>query len=110
MKRSLAILIVVGMVITFEATITLAQDTTKSKTGQEEYMSSCASCHPNGGNVGRPAKPVKGSDRLKNFQSLQAWIRKPSSGMPSFPASRMSDEQAQKLYDYILSASKDEWK
>lgn len=86
------------------------QDRGKGKTGQEEFQTNCSVCHPNGGNVINPKKPMKGSEKLANFKTFLAWIRKPVQTMTSFPTSQISDKQARELYDYILRTQKSGWK
>ena len=82
----------------------------KGKTGREEFQEKCAICHPEGGNVIKPDKPLKGSEKLANFQTFQTWIRNPVPPMTSFPASQISERQARVIYDYILTALKKGWK
>ena len=82
----------------------------KGKTGQEEFQTNCAACHPDGGNVIKPDKPMKGSEKLADFKAFQAWIRKPVPPMTPFTTAQISDKQVRVLYDYILMASKKVWK
>ena len=82
----------------------------KGKTGQEEFQANCAVCHPEGGNVIKPDKPLKGSDKLKDFKIFQAWIRNPVPPMTAFTTVQISEQQARAIYDYILTASKKGWK
>jgi cytochrome c6 len=86
------------------------QVTAKSKIGEEEFKENCSSCHPNGGNVIEPEDTIKGSPRLRDFKTFLSWIRKPVQPMPTFSSSQISEEQARQLYDYIVEASKSEWK
>ena len=86
------------------------QETAKATTGEEEFKANCASCHPMGGNVIKPDAAIKGSNKIKDFKKFLSWIRKPVQPMPAFAPTKISDAQAKKLYDYILTASKGEWK
>lgn len=87
-----------------------AQETGKGDAGREEFQTNCSSCHPKGGNVIKPGKPIKDSKKLANAKVFLGWIRKPVAPMPSFPAAKISDQQADELYRYIVMAAKNEWK
>lgn len=73
------------------------------KAGQAIYAENCAGCHPNGGNVTHPKRPVKGSPQISSQETFFAWIRKPKPPMPAFPPAAISDEQAKELYQYITN-------
>lgn len=88
----------------------LAQEAAKGKSGEAIYKESCASCHPNGGNVIKPKDILKGSKHLKNDKVFTAWLRKPVQPMPPFPASKISDTEAAALYGYIVEQLKGAWK
>jgi cytochrome c6 len=104
--KSLIIIAVIFLV----TGIGIGQDTKKGKTGREEFQTNCSSCHPDGGNVIKPEKPLQGSKKLLNFKTFLLWIRNPVKTMTKFPPSQISDKQAQALYDYILTAPKNGWK
>lgn len=70
-------------------------------TGAKLYDTSCGGCHPNGGNVLNPGKPVKGSPKLLDFPAFLSWIRSPSASMPAFPESAIREEEALALYNYV---------
>ena len=90
--------------------IGLGQDTGNGMPGREEFQINCLPCHPNGNNVIRPDKPMKTSKKLTDFKLFLSWIRNPIEPMTPFPPSRISDKQAGDLYNYIVMASKNEWK
>ncbi len=77
--------------------------------GQRLYASSCAACHPRGGNAIVAALPLKTSLKLASEASFVAFIRSPKmpdgteGEMPPFPADQLSDKQAGALYTYIQS-------
>ena len=71
------------------------------KTGEKIYTNDCSSCHPNGGNMLAPSKPVLHSPKLKNLDSFIAVIRHPVAPMPPFPADKISDTEVKALYTYI---------
>lgn len=43
--------------------------------GADIFNTYCRVCHPNGGNIINPDKPVKGSQKLRNFDTFLAYIR-----------------------------------
>lgn len=65
------------------------------------YASNCAGCHPRGGNVMNAGKPVKGSQKLTDFDTFLTWIRSPDAPMPAFSESALSRRQAAELYGYV---------
>jgi len=80
--------------------------TTEYKAGAVIYEKSCASCHPQGGNIITPEMPVLGSDRLVDVKTFSAWIRNPDltpHQMTAFPADEISDAQVVQLRDYIVN-------
>jgi uncharacterized membrane protein len=85
-------------------------DSVQVKAGEKIFAQNCQSCHPGGKNVIMSKYPIIGSDRLANFPVFRDWIRNPQlpggkqGPMPSFPAKKISTEQAQELYRYVLYA------
>ena len=69
--------------------------------GETVYRMNCSGCHPYGGNVVKPRRAVLGSDELKDVKTFVAWIRNPQRPMPPFPPERISDADAQQLYQYV---------
>jgi hypothetical protein len=69
--------------------------------GADIFNTYCRVCHPNSGNIINPDKPVKGSQKLRDFDTFLAYIRNPASPMPSFSQETISDKQAEALYKYI---------
>jgi cytochrome c6 len=110
MKRIAFVLSVAAICVALLSIAGFAQVTAKSKIGEEEFKKNCASCHPNGGNVIEPEDTIKGSPKLRDFETFLSWIRKPVQPMPTFSPSQLSEEQARQLYDYIVEATKSEWK
>lgn len=72
------------------------------KAGELVFSSHCSGCHPHGGNVIKPNRPVKNSDKLVDFKTFLSWIRAPKAPMPAFPSSSISDKSAHELYQYIV--------
>jgi cytochrome c6 len=109
-KRIAIVLCVAAISVALLSFGGFGQVTAKSGVGEEAFQEHCSSCHPNGGNVIEPEDTIKGSPKLKDFKTFLSWIRKPVQPMPTFSASQISEEQARQLYDYIIEASKSEWK
>ena len=72
------------------------------KTGERIFLANCNSCHPHGGNVVKPQKPLRGSPKLKDLKTFIGQIRHPVPPMPVFSPSKLSDEQAGELYQYVV--------
>ncbi len=68
--------------------------------GETVYGMNCCGCHPYGGNAIKPRRAVLGSDELNDLKTFVAWIRRPVPPMPPFPPERISDADAQQLYQY----------
>jgi uncharacterized membrane protein len=72
------------------------------RSGYEVFLSSCSSCHPNGGNVTDPNKPLTNSPKLRDMDTFISYIRHPDGGtMPAFSPAEIADHQAEELYLYI---------
>jgi mono/diheme cytochrome c family protein len=71
--------------------------------GAEVFNTHCRVCHYNGGNMINPNKPIKGSLKLKDFETFLGFIRNATSPMPSFPQGTITDREARELYEYITS-------
>ncbi len=65
------------------------------------FVEDCYSCHPDGGNLIAPQLQLRWSGKMNNFNLFSQWVRRPNPPMPAFPPSRLSDQQAQILYDYL---------
>jgi mono/diheme cytochrome c family protein len=78
------------------------------KRGEQLFAASCSMCHPQGGNVLKPGKELKGENFLKQFPKdadIVCVIRKgvPKSVMQPFPKQSVSDEQVADIVAYIRS-------
>jgi mono/diheme cytochrome c family protein len=77
--------------------------------GERIYNANCSACHPQGGNIINPNLPLRNAPQLAELSTFIDFIRNPhnpdgSKGiMPAFPVSRISDEQGNRLYEYILN-------
>jgi uncharacterized membrane protein len=72
----------------------------KYHVGETVYSMNCSGCHPYGGNALSPRKAVLGSDKLNDLNTFLDWIRGPRAPMPPFSPERISDADAQQLYEY----------
>ena len=75
--------------------------------GQKIYMKNCVACHPSGGNIVNAKLSVLGAPQLIDSRIFLAYLRDPKQPkgsiaiMPIVPATTVSDDQAQKLFEYI---------
>ena len=89
------------------------------KSGDMLFKENCASCHPNGGNILNSQKTLSKKDREANNIVTAADIikkmRNPGpapthpqewAGMKMFDKYKISDDDAQKIADYILKTFK----
>jgi mono/diheme cytochrome c family protein len=72
----------------------------------------CAGCHPAGGNVLHPYRPLKGPQflaRYKEDKQIEALIRTgvPRAGMPSFSKAQLNDAQVKDLISYVRTFTPD---
>ena len=77
--------------------------------GQKIFVANCRSCHPKGGNILKPNLPLKGAPELTNFETFSSFIQNPkmpdgSTGiMPPFPLTKIPEQEARDLYEYIIN-------
>ncbi len=80
----------------------------------EQFSKSCSACHPNGGNSIKQDLPLKTAPQLVTLDTFLAYIRSPKARdgsttiMPPFPADKLSGEDAQKIYQYIIQVLKEQ--
>lgn len=80
------------------------------KIGQHIFEGNCSGCHRRGENIIVPSLPLRQAPQLSNFTDFIGYIRDPkmpdgSSGlMPRFTLKKLSDKEAQQLYDYLRFA------
>ncbi len=92
-------------------TLTTAADI---QAGATLYNQTCSACHPNGGNSIKQNLPLKQAPQLVNFDTFLAYIQSPKARdgsttiMPPFPADKLSGEDAQKIYQYIVQVMKEQ--
>jgi len=73
------------------------------KKGEMAFITNCRPCHPQGGNVIDPSKPVHRSRELKTFELFDALVREPKGEMPCFSPSEIPEAEMKELYDYIVN-------
>ncbi len=69
--------------------------------GEKIFVANCVICHPQGGNLIRPDRPIRNSSKLKDLDAFIPLIRHPKAPMPSFPDTQISLSQAKELFQYI---------
>ncbi len=80
--------------------------------GEKLFEANCVGCHPQGGNLIKPDRPIRNSPKLKDLDTFIAWIRHPQAPMPPFPEPQVSPGQAKELFRYIsevLVLSRRDW-
>jgi uncharacterized membrane protein len=77
--------------------------------GENIYVRNCGACHPYGGNIVNPRLSVTGAPVLADPRVFLEYLRDPKQPkpnialMPIVPPTKISDEQAKQLYDYITN-------
>jgi cytochrome c6 len=78
--------------------------------GEALFKQYCSSCHPDGGNVSDPGRPLYGSALKRNHitapEDIVRIMRNPLSRMIRFDVSTLSDRDARAIAEYILTAFK----
>lgn len=75
--------------------------------GEKIYMRNCSACHPFGGNIVNAKLSVMGAPELVDLKIFLLYLRDPKQPkpaialMPIVPPSKVSDEQAKQLFEYI---------
>ena len=89
-----------------------AAETEEILVSAEQFKKSCSACHPGGGNSIKQNLPLKTAPQLVTFDTFLAYIRSPKARdgsqtvMPPFSADKLSEEDAQKVYRYIVQVLK----
>ena len=118
MKNSMRTVCIVYSVFLFLVTLSGA-GFSEEKTGEALFKANCAPCHPDGGNILNPKKTLSRKDREANNIVTAADIinkmRNPGpvpthpqewSGMKMFDKYKISDDEAQKIAEYVLTTFK----
>jgi cytochrome c6 len=81
----------------------------KSK-GAELFRQHCSACHPDGGNIIKPALTLHKKEReargFKTAKDIVGKMRNPGPGMTRFDAKTMPDKDAMEIAEYILNTYK----
>jgi uncharacterized membrane protein len=80
-----------------------AQSPAEFKAGEKIFMANCSGCHPKGGNVLVPGKPILHAPELQDLKTFVQYVRHPIAPMPVFPAAKISDTELKELYEYIAN-------
>ncbi len=74
--------------------------------GEELFKQYCAACHPDGGNVSDPERPLHGSalryHQITKPEDIMRIMRSPLSRMISFDPATLSDNDARAIAVYVL--------
>lgn len=86
-----------------------AAEKTESK-GAKLFQQHCTACHPNGGNIIKPAMTLHKKDMdahgVKTAKDIVGKMRNPGPGMTRFDAKTVSDKDAKEIAEHILQAYK----
>jgi cytochrome c6 len=82
----------------------------KESAGAKLFQQHCAACHPNGGNIIKPAMTLHKKDMdangVKTAQDIVGKMRNPGPGMTRFDAKTISDKDAKEIAQYVLTTFK----
>jgi len=82
----------------------------KESAGAKLFQQHCAACHPDGGNIIKPALSLRKKDLdahgVKTADDIVGKMRNPGPGMTRFDAKTVSDKDAKEIAQYILQAYK----
>jgi cytochrome c6 len=101
---------VLAISVCFFGLALFAEGASTGKSGGELFKENCAVCHPNGGNIINPQKPLQKKEReangVKNAKDIVGKMRNPGPGMTKFDEKMISDSDAKKIAEYILKTFK----
>ncbi len=76
--------------------------------GQALFQQHCAVCHPGGGNIINPLKVLDGetlaANGIETIDDIVGIMRQPGPGMSSFDKDLLSDQEAERIAEYILQS------
>ena len=115
MKGNAFLATVLALSVSLASSSLFGREVAESKSGEALFKEHCAACHSGGGNILNPQKTLYRKDREANNISTAADIirkmRNPGpfpthpqewAGMKMFDEKTISNEDAQKIADYIL--------
>jgi cytochrome c6 len=75
--------------------------------GEQAFMTNCAVCHPNGGNIINPdntlGKKALAANGIRTPADIVGKMRKPGPGMTQFDEKAIPDGTAKTIAEYILN-------
>jgi cytochrome c6 len=87
-----------------------AKEGKKAISGAAEFKEHCMVCHPEGGNLINPAKPLRKKDldanNIRKPEDIVAKMRNPGPSMTQFDKTMVSDKEAKAIAEYILKTFK----
>ena len=82
----------------------------KESAGAKLFQQHCAACHPNGGNIIKPALTLHKKDMdahgVKTAGDIVGKMRNPGPGMTRFDAKTISDTDAKEIAEHIQNSFK----
>jgi len=82
----------------------------KESPGARLFQQHCVACHPDGGNIIKPALSLRKKDMdahgVKTADDIVGKMRNPGPGMTRFDTKMISDKDAKEIAKYILQAYK----
>lgn len=110
MKRLISAAVATFSMVAFATAGHAVQKKADVGKGKELFNKHCAVCHPNGGNIINPKKPLGkkalAANNIKTAQDIIKTMRKPGPGMTKFDQKTISDKEAKAIADYILKTFK----
>jgi len=87
-----------------------SKELAETQTGEALFKQFCSNCHPDGGNISDPEKSLHGAALSRNHIStpddIVKIMRKPMSRMLPFDENTLSNKDARKIAEYVLSTFK----
>ncbi len=84
--------------------------TALAASGEELFKKHCAVCHPNGGNIIKPALTLQKKQLeqhgIKNWQGIVKNMRNPGAAMTKFDKNTLPDKDAKAIAEYVLKTFK----
>lgn len=78
--------------------------------GKKEFEKHCAVCHPNGGNIINPQKPLSAkslkANKVTGVENIVATMRNPGPGMTKFDEKTIPNKTAVAIAEYIIKTYK----
>jgi cytochrome c6 len=86
------------------------QAAAEASPGEQAFVKNCSVCHPKGGNIINPAKPLNQkaltANGIRKPTDIVGKMRNPGPGMTQFDEKTIPDETAKGIAEYILKTFK----